>query len=320
VVGIRPVPDRIDLVVRDAASSPIVSGSLAGMGTKAHGRILFWEGASLWILSAPAGQKYPKTDPHSHHVVQVTLALTGRIDFDGEAERAFGAAIAIAPDSLHAFEGTGLIAHLFVASDGKPGREIVRRLFADGPIASISARQLGDLPARLKATFENPHHTDDDLRALGRSLVARLAGEGVHADALDPRIAKLIAWVARRLDQTVSLSDAATFIGLSPGRARHLFVQQTGLPFRTYLLWLRLLCALEIYAGNASLTEAAHAAGFADSAHLSRTFRRMFGIAADSLRMLQDNTAVTGIRGDRPPISAGRVPSIRSRLRRPSSI
>jgi AraC-like DNA-binding protein len=34
-----------------------------------------------------------------------------------------------------------------------------------------------------------------------------------------------------------------------------------------------------------SLTDAAQSAGFADSAHLSRTFRRMFGIAADSLRL-----------------------------------
>jgi AraC family transcriptional regulator len=255
------------------------------MGTKAHGRILFWEGASLWILSAPPGQRYPRTDPHSHHVVQVTLALTGRIDFEGAGEHATGAAIAIAPNALHAFEGTGLVAHLFVASDGKPGRQIARALFSKGCMASIPARLLGDLPARLKTTFEDPRHTDDELRLLGRSLIDRLAGEGVRAEGPDARIAKLIAWLAPRLDGEVSLSDAAGFIGLSPGRARHLFVQQTGLPFRTYLLWLRLMRAVELYAARASLTEAAHGAGFADQAHLSRTFRRMFGIAATSLQV-----------------------------------
>jgi len=255
------------------------------MATKAYGRILFWEGASLWILSAPPRQKYPKTDPHSHHVVQVTLALSGRIYFDGEAERISGKVVAIAPDSRHAFKGTGLVAHLFVAPDGQAGRQIARRLFANGPIASIPARQLGDLPARLKATFEDPGHTDDDLRALGRSLIARLAARAVGAHPSDPRIAKLLAWVALRLDEAVSLSDAAAFIGLSPGRARHLFVQQTGIPFRRYLLWLRLIRAVEIYAGGAHLTEAARSAGFADSAHLSRTFRHMFGIPAGSLRL-----------------------------------
>lgn len=243
------------------------------------------EGASLWILSAPPGQKYPKTDPHAHHVVQVTLSLTGRVSFDGEAESTSGEAIAIAPNSRHAFEGTGLVAHLFVASDGNAGRQIAGRLFSDGPMASIPAQLLGDLPARLKETFEDPRHTDDDLRALGRRLIMRLAGEGGHANAPDPRIVKLIAWVARRFDEPISLNDAATFVGLSPGRARHLFVEQTGLPFRTYLLWLRLMRAVEIFSGGASLTQAAHGAGFADSAHFSRTFRKMFGIAAASLRV-----------------------------------
>jgi AraC-like DNA-binding protein len=255
------------------------------MATKAHGRILFWEGASLWILSAPPGERYPKTDPHAHHAVQLTLALSGRVDIDGEGQRAHGPALAIAPDALHAFQGTGLVAHLFVASDGQAGRKLVRELFADGPIASIPARRLGDLPARFRATFEDPRHTDDELRALGEDLIARLVGPSSPTDGPDPRIAKSIAWVTARLDQAVSLGDVAKLICLSPGRTRHLFVQQTGLPFRTYLLWLRLVRAVELFAGGASLTEAAHGAGFADSAHLSRTFRRMFGIAAASLRV-----------------------------------
>jgi len=37
--------------------------------------------------------------------------------------------------------------------------------------------------------------------------------------------------------------------------------------------------AIEATIGGDNLTMAAHEAGFADSAHLSRTFRRMFGRA-----------------------------------------
>jgi AraC-like DNA-binding protein len=88
-----------------------------------------------------------------------------------------------------------------------------------------------------------------------------------------------------RLDQSLSLRDILPLVGLSSGRTRHLFVEQTGLSFRTYLLWLRLDRAVQLFAEGASLTEAAHGAGFADSAHLSRTFRRMFGIVAASLRV-----------------------------------
>ena len=99
------------------------------MGTKAHGRILVWEGASLWILSAPSGQQYPPTDVHAHHVIQLTLALRGTADFEGDAGRVSGTALAVAPDAPHSFSGNGLVAHLFVASDGQAGREMARGLF-----------------------------------------------------------------------------------------------------------------------------------------------------------------------------------------------
>jgi len=81
------------------------------------------------------------------------------------------------------------------------------------------------------------------------------------------------------------INEAAGHVGLSPSRASHLFVEQTGLPFRAYVLWLRLVRAVDAHAKGLSLTEAAHEAGFADSAHLSRAFRRMFGLPAASLEM-----------------------------------
>jgi AraC-like DNA-binding protein len=53
-----------------------------------------------------------------------------------------------------------------------------------------------------------------------------------------------------RLDKPLSLVDAAAHVGLSSGRARHLFAESTGLPFRTYLLWLRLTKALELFSAG----------------------------------------------------------------------
>ena len=255
------------------------------MGTKAHGRILVWEGASLWVLSAPPGERYPRTAIHSHHVIQLTLALTGTVEFESNAGRVSGVALAVAPDAEHAFAGTGLVAHLFVAPEGQAGRRIAGALCSSGPVTHIPAELLGDLPERLRATFQNTKHTDEDLRAVCRELIARLAEDRQRARRVDPRVTRLIAWIAPRLEQPLSLDDAASVVGLSAGRTRHLFVQQTGLPFRTYLLWLRLQRAVELFAAGTPLTEAAHAAGFADSAHLSRTFRRMFGIAAATLRV-----------------------------------
>ena len=92
-------------------------------------------------------------------------------------------------------------------------------------------------------------------------------------------------WAAQSIEGPVSLADVAPEIGLSAGRLRHLFVEQTGLPFRTYLLWLRLNTAVRRIVEGASLTEAAYDVGFADSAHFSRTFRRMFGVTPAALRL-----------------------------------
>jgi AraC family transcriptional regulator len=61
-------------------------------------------------------------------------------------------------------------------------------------------------------------------------------------------------------------------------------MKETGVGFRAYLLWQRLECSLAAYVAGETLTEAAHTGGFADSAHFSRTFRRMFGIAPASVQ------------------------------------
>jgi AraC-like DNA-binding protein len=74
------------------------------------------------------------------------------------------------------------------------------------------------------------------------------------------------------------LESAAATAFLSPSRFAHLFKQQLGLPFRRYLLWRKLTRAMLEIGREGKVTAAAHAADFADAAHLTRTFVQMFGI------------------------------------------
>lgn len=253
---------------------------------KAYGRIVFWEGASLWVLGTRPGEgRYPKTAFHAHHAVQVTLTLRGEFTLETRERQVVGGAAAVAPDTEHAFEAEGIVAHLFVDPEGRLGRALQRTLFSSANLVPILSPQLAGLPARLLADFEGPNCTDSSLIALGRSLLAQLASETERDERPEARVRKMSAWAAARLDKPVSLVDAAAHVGLSSSRARHLFVESTGLPFRTYLLWLRLTKAVELFSSGVSLTDAAHGAGFSDSSHLSRTFRTMFGITADSLRL-----------------------------------
>lgn len=260
---------------------------VTAVAARAHGRMVFWEGATLWVLGTRPGEgRYPQTDFHSHHAVQITLALRGEFVLETRGARVGGGAAAVAPDMEHAFEAEGVAAHLFVDPEGRPGRELQRTLLSEAPLVPIPASRLAALPARLLAAFEAPRRTDESLREIGRALLAQLAPGSERDERPEARVRRMSAWATARLDTPVSLADAAAHVGLSSGRARHLFVEETGLPFRTYLLWRRLMRAVELFSAGASLTDAALGAGFSDSSHLSRTFRRMFGVTADSFRVM----------------------------------
>lgn len=77
---------------------------------------------------------------------------------------------------------------------------------------------------------------------------------------------------------TVSGTKLAAIVGISASRLTHLFSQQVGIPLRRYVLWSRLQLAITRVQAGDDLTGAAHGAGFADSAHLTRTTREMFGL------------------------------------------
>lgn len=89
--------------------------------------------------------------------------------------------------------------------------------------------------------------------------------------------------VAETLPSRVRLRRVAEAVHLSQSRLSHLFGECFGLPFRSYVLWERLRVAMGVLSRGVSLTVAAHEAGFADSAHLTRTVRRMMGQAPSVL-------------------------------------
>lgn len=80
-----------------------------------------------------------------------------------------------------------------------------------------------------------------------------------------------------------SLGELAAAVRLSPERLRHLVAEQTGIPLREHRLLQRTTLAMEQVLGGAAIAAAARFAGFADHAHLTRTFGRLFGRTPSSL-------------------------------------
>ncbi len=253
------------------------------MRTVGRGRIVLWEGASLWAFDVTLRQDdLATTRMHAHHAIQITLSAGGRFAIRTEGGYAEGPLVLVAPDVPHAFEPEGRIALLFVEPESRVGQALMHRM-AGAPVTRLDGTLTEDAPARLAGIWSGPRLEDAAIAALGQALLEDFVGEALPPRALDPRIARALDWLAPRLRGRVALAEAAAVACLSDDRFRHLFAAEVGLPFRTYLLWRRLMLAVERTAAGSSLTTAAHEAGFSDSAHLSRTFSRMFGLPAASL-------------------------------------
>ena len=239
------------------------------------GRVLLWNGGSLWI-----GHDAGPVRAHEHHAIQISLALTGVVRFRvPEGRWTDYSAAMIRPHQRHEFDGNGqTVAQIFVEPETVRGRALLARC-ADERISRLS--EVEDAARSLRNAYARKA-SDNELQALALEAVAHLSNTDVSL-SVDARITRAIEWMRGRLKEPVLLEQAARVAHLSPGRFRHLFVSQTGISFRAYLLWARVGAAVGAAMGGMSWTEAAQAWGFADSAHLSRTCRRMFGIAPSML-------------------------------------
>jgi AraC family transcriptional regulator len=243
------------------------------------GRVMLWNGGSLWI-----GHSAGRGQPHAHHAIQISLALTGTLalrDADNGVWAEYTGAL-VPPHGRHQFDGCGQsVAQIFVEPETLLGRALLRR-YTGAPIIGLPGDGIGSLIAPLRTAYASAAD-NDVLIAASQRLVVLLCGGEHLARRVDPRITRALEFVRSRLDTPVSLAEAAQIAHLSPSRFRHLFVAQTGSSFRAYVLWARVGAAVSAAMGGLSWTAAAQNWGFADSAHLSRTCRRMFGIAPTML-------------------------------------
>jgi AraC-like DNA-binding protein len=105
-----------------------------------------------------------------------------------------------------------------------------------------------------------------------------VAREGLDASPIDDRLRTALHALAATLDTNLSIEEVAAAAHLSPSRLMTLAHAQLGASLRAYRRWLRAFQVARDYAAGASLTEAALAAGFSSSAHLSAAARDHFGI------------------------------------------
>jgi AraC-like DNA-binding protein len=230
------------------------------------------------LLTEPFGGTFSRataTSRHAEHGASVLVGLDADVVVYGEDRVARGRAVLVPPDVRYAASCPGpVVSYVF---DPELCPRVTGAARAAGVARAIDgaagAHVVGAVVAH-RAELARP----DVLAGVGNEAQRALVSG--TPPAIDRRVARLVETLR---DPEADRAAAIARTRLSAAHLQALFARDIGIPMRTYGLWWRLLHALA-RVGPLDLTAAAHAAGFADLAHFSRTCRRMLGYAPSELR------------------------------------
>jgi len=219
---------------------------------------------------------------HAHHAIQIVIALDGNAAIcgrDGEWHEARG--LVVRPDAEHSFDCNGALGVMvFVDPESSEGAWLSTSLRQD--ITIVPDTRLDSIVPALRTFAEQPDESAD-IAPLVRQCIQGLRPGLAPTRRLDSRVTTVLDVIRASDDLRMSLDQAADKACLSSTRFAHLFKDQVGLPFSRYMLWRKLTRAMVAIASEGTIAAAAHAADFADAAHLTRTFYQMVGMAPSVL-------------------------------------
>lgn len=213
------------------------------------------------------------TDVHAHAAIQILVVTTGQVELaDTHGTRAAVHAAIIPTRARHAVQASpdATATMIYVDPASTADNHLVTELTGGGR-------------DRVQGWAAAAHTILPPAADLPGALTALLRGYGTPHPVRHPVLRAALELLPNLLASPVRLADLAAAVGLSASRLGHLFAAELALPFPAYLRWARLRRALELAREGASLTQAAHGAGFADSSHLTRVCREMFGLAPSHL-------------------------------------
>jgi AraC-like DNA-binding protein len=221
------------------------------------------------------------TDAHAHHAAQILLCDDKEMILGSGGRRAVGKRFMVPADCSHALlVACERVTIVYIEPESDFGRHL--KIHAEDEAAGDPGAWARAGASASGLRFE-PIHTWQAVSDMMDRLRACFAGAAAGRRARPAAIVALLQILPDALGAPVRLQEMATRVGLSESRLGHLVREHLGISFRRFVLWSRLTAATAELARGATVTAAAHAAGFADAAHLTRVFRRMLGVAPGML-------------------------------------
>jgi AraC-like DNA-binding protein len=248
-------------------------------GCDPRGTLYFWHEGILFVGSDVSNE------PHRHFTASLAFALSGtfRARFNGSPWRPVRGVL-VAPNVEQQMDGAGSrVVILQIDPETSAYAPVNGILARRGPVCELPPELVGRLRMGTEAALRRSDFRVVELWDFVLEQVRQGNGCTREPLRLDARVARVLDLLKRDLCARTGVTSLAAAVCLSPSRLVHLFNEQMGVSLRRYVLWLRLRRVVFCLAIGRTLTDASHEAGFADSAHLCRTFRSMFGLSLSSL-------------------------------------
>jgi AraC-like DNA-binding protein len=233
-------------------------------------------GVATWPAAMIVWSPGFTSTPHKHPAMQLVLTLSGSLRIRGGRHRRWkrcGAAL-VRSNAVHEVDTQrNSVVLAYVHPHSELGVALAELLTDD--ITSIAPR----LVSGWRAALGSPVSRDRVEHWVTRRLLNGQSPDG------DGRLRRVLTYLRARIatSNQFPLTVLAEVAGLSASRFQHVFRQDFGVAVRPYIRWLRLQrAACDLIAG-ADLSQAAHAAGFSDAAHMSRTFRSTLGVSPSDI-------------------------------------
>lgn len=214
------------------------------------------------------------TDTHIHHAVTIAVSFSEQFVFECENTAISCSGLVIQPHILRKFINPLHARVAFVHIDPFSDQGLILREHTRH-FKELTDVQIHNIIRLLKSWSATDTNNEDATSYLIQQIVSKTGIRKRHR-TLDERITKAIARI--RISENTSLKNMAAFCDLSTYRFSHLFRQETGLSFREFVLYTKLVRSLKAICQNQSLTQSSYAGGFSDQAHFTRTYLKAFGI------------------------------------------
>jgi AraC-like DNA-binding protein len=215
------------------------------------------------------------TKTHRHHAIQLTISFKQTFEIKTPKRTLENCRFVIIPENVpHQFICSSEDYQVFIYLDPfNKLSQLLKNKFALKSNIVITNNLLHKVPPLMEWLIMER----DGMEALITKFIELITDCTIPYPNKDIRITKSIEYLTKNLDKAIKISEVANFVCLSESRFAHLFKLQVGIPFRRYILWLRIQKTLLSFLTGNSFTDACYDGGFSDLPHFNRTFKEMFG-------------------------------------------